>query len=245
MNKEILQAKNRYIVKTPLFEGPFNLLLSLVEKKKLFINDLSLAKVTESYLEHLNNIPEDKKDELGSFIVVAATLMLIKSKSLLPDLNLTQEEESDISKLEARLKLFEIFSKLGLDLSQSAAGKTLWRAKERKIKNIIFLPDEQITKESMMALAKEIILKAPKKTFIQEVKMEKSISLEDMIKDLSSRIQKTLKMSFRDFTGKNNTKTKKEKVFVIISFLAMLELVRTGDLTVTQKERFEDITIEK
>src|ERR1035437_4870141 len=101
-------------IKTTSFEGPFGLLLTLVEKRKLFINDVSLAAVTEDYLNYmnklggLNSLPPA---EISSFIIVASTLILIKSKSLLPNLNLTLEEEGDIHDLEERLRLYELFTK--------------------------------------------------------------------------------------------------------------------------------------
>jgi len=92
-----------YQIKTDAFEGPFHLLLSLIEERKFFINDLSLAQVTEDYLNYVNKLEKQDPSEISSFIVVAATLILIKSKSLLPNLNLTAEEEGDIRNLEDRL----------------------------------------------------------------------------------------------------------------------------------------------
>src|SRR5687767_11357963 len=107
-----------YKVKTRAFEGPFGLLLSLIEGKKLFINDLTLAEVTEDYLKYLGtlqseSVSSDKYNtELSNFIVIAATLILIKSKSLLPDLSLSDSEEGDIHKLEERLRLYELYTRL-------------------------------------------------------------------------------------------------------------------------------------
>src|ERR1035437_6688374 len=102
-----------YKIKTNAFEGPFHLLLSLIEERKFFINDLSLAQVTEDYLNYVNKLEKKNTSEISNFIVIAATLILIKSKSLLPNLNLTSEEESDIHNLEDRLKLYELYTKLG------------------------------------------------------------------------------------------------------------------------------------
>src|SRR3989338_2039129 len=101
-----------YTVKTAAFEGPFGLLLDLVEKRKLFINDVSLAQVTEDYLGYMNKLGGLDTEQISSFVYVASTLILIKSKSLLPNLNLTSEEEGDIKTLEERLRLYELFTKL-------------------------------------------------------------------------------------------------------------------------------------
>ena len=102
-----------YKLKTASFEGPFGLLLELVEKRKLFINDLSLSEVTEDYLNYMNKLGNISHVDITSFVLVASTLILIKSKSLLPNLNLTDEEQGDIKNLEERLRWYELFTKLG------------------------------------------------------------------------------------------------------------------------------------
>src|SRR3990167_6797300 len=102
-----------YKIKLVGFEGPFGLLLDLVEKRKLFINDVSLAQVTEDYLAYMNKLGGLSSAEISSFVYVASTLLLIKSKSLLPNLDLTSEEEGDIKNLEERLRLYEMFTRLG------------------------------------------------------------------------------------------------------------------------------------
>jgi len=236
-----------YKIKTGNFEGPFGLLLSLVEEKKLFINEISLAQVTEDYLKYVNSMEDLKPSEITSFLVVAATLILIKSKSLLPNLNLTEEEEGDIKNLEERLKLYEMYSRLSLNIKESFGKKIIYFAEERKQNFLVFLPDEQITKETMMTLASDVLGRMPKKIFLPEVEVKKVINIEEMINSLTERIQTSLKMNFHDFTGhaKGKTFTKEERVVVIVGFLAMLELVRNGILNVIQENNFEDIIMEK
>src|SRR3990167_1698052 len=121
-----------FSIKTASYEGPFNLIIDLVEKRKLFINDLSLAEVTEEYLNYLNTLPERNPREISSFVLVASTLILIKSKSLLPNLELTDEEEGDIRKLEERLRLYEIFSKLGGNIKNNFGKRIIFAPLERK-----------------------------------------------------------------------------------------------------------------
>ena len=94
-----------------------------------------------------------------------------------------------------------------------------------------------------MTFAREALGKVPLKVFLPEVEVRKVISIEEMIDKLTDRIKDSLKMNFREFSG--GAKTKEEKVFVIVSFLAMLELVRQGMLKVAQENNFEDIIIEK
>jgi len=228
-----------YTVKTAAFEGPFGLLLDLVEKRKLFINDVSLAQVTEDYLGYMNKLGGLDTEQISSFVYVASTLILIKSKSLLPNLNLTSEEEGDIKTLEERLRLYELFTKLSGNVKNIFGDRIIFAPLERKNEVLVFLPDEQITKESMMTFAKNVLGSMPKKVFLPEVEVRKVVSIEEMIDKLTERIKSSIKTSFRDMFGK------KEKIETIVGFLAMLELVRQGILDATQDENSEDIFVEK
>jgi len=239
-----------FTVKMSNFEGPFGVLLNLVEQRKLHINDVSLAQVTEDYLNYVNKLGDLPSIEISSFIVVAATLILIKSKSLLPNLSLTTEEEGDIKNLEDRLKLYELYSSLSKNLKNIFGKKIIFAPEERKNDILVFLPDDQITKESMMTFARGALGKVPKKVFLPEVEVKKVISIEEMIDKLTDRIKNSLKMNFKEFAHLPSDKlnkpiTKEEKVFVIVGFLAMLELVRQGMVKVVQENNFEDILIEK
>ena len=235
---------NSFKIKTDSFEGPLGLLLGLIEKRKLFINDFSLAQVAEDYLKYINTLGETNPAEISSFIAVAATLILIKSKSLLPNLELTLEEEGDIKNLEERLRLYEIFTRLSLNVKNKFGKKIIFAPLERKNEVLIFLPDEKITKDSMMMFARAVLGNMPKKIFLPEVEVKKVISIEEMIDKLTDRIQNSLKMNFKEFAGHGNG-SKEDKVVVIVGFLAMLELVRQGVMNATQNENFADIIIEK
>jgi chromatin segregation and condensation protein Rec8/ScpA/Scc1 (kleisin family) len=138
-----------YTIKTSAFEGPLGLLLELIEKRKLFINDLSLATVTEDYLNYMNKLGGLSPAHISSFVFVASTLILIKSKSLLPNLALTAEEEGDIKNLEERLRLYEIFSRLSNHVKSSFGKRVIFPLEERKNEVLVFLPDERITRENI------------------------------------------------------------------------------------------------
>ncbi len=232
-----------YKIKTSIFEGPLGLLLHLVEKRKLFINDISLAEVTEDYLNYINTLGNISPDRISSFIVVASTLILIKSKSLLPELLLTDEEEGDIKRLEERLRLYKIFIDISGTVKKDFGKRIIFPAEERKLDTVVFLPDSQITKESMMTLVQDVLGRVPTKVFLPEVEVKKVVSLEEMIDKLTTRIQDSVKMSFKDFAG--HAKTREDKVHVIVSFLAMLELVRGGILNAVQESGDGEIIIEK
>lgn len=232
-----------YQIKTAGFEGPFGLLLDLIEKRKLFINDVSLASVTEDYLNYINKLGGLSSTEIASFVFVASTLILIKSKSLLPNLSLTNEEEGDIKNLEERLRLFEFFEKLGVNVKNMFGEKIIFAPLERKNNILVFLPDNRITKESMMGFAKDVLGSMPKKVFLPEVEVRKVISIEEMISKLTERIQSSIQTSFKNFTGQATTR--EEKIVAIVGFLALLELIRQGILDAVQEIDGGDIIMEK
>ena len=235
-----------YQIKTSGFEGPFGLLLNLVEKRKLHISDVSLAQVTEDYLEYINKLGGLPPSEISSFVLVASTLLLIKSKSLLPNLDLTSEEEGDIRDLEERLRLYEIFTRLGGKVKNTFGKKIIFASLERKSEVLIFLPDDQITRESMMTFARNALDGMPKKVFLPKVEVKTVISIEEMIDKLTERIQNSLKMNFKDLHGgSGSVTTREEKVVVIVGFLAMLELVRQGIIDAMQENDGGDIIMEK
>ncbi len=241
---------NNYTVKTVNFEGPFGLLLDLVEKRKLFVNDVSLATVTEDFLKYMNELGGPQSvhpDEITSFVLVASTLILIKSKSLLPNLSLTDEEQGDIKNLEERLRLYQLYIKLGGNIKNNFGKHVIFAPLEKKNDILVFLPDSQITKDSMMTFARGVLGGMPKKVALPEVEVRKTISIEEVIDKLTDRIQNAMQVSFREFSGKKTgtPHTRAEKVMVIVSFLAMLELVKNGILNAVQHDHAEDIVISK
>ena len=108
-----------YQVKAGSFEGPLELLLSLIENRKFFVNEISLAEVTNDYIGYIKSITNVSNDkhiaDVSYFILIASTLILIKSKSLLPNLELTEDENEKITDLEQRLKLYQIIKNASID----------------------------------------------------------------------------------------------------------------------------------
>lgn len=227
-------------IKTEVFEGPLDLLLHLIEKRKLLINDISLAQVTDEYINFTKVIQEENLGRTSDFVLVASTLLLIKSKSLLPTLELTHEEQSDISDLEKRLKLYKIFKDASVNIEQNFAKKIMFEKLEKANDTIVFSPTEQINNKSLLESVLSVLKSLPKKEKLKEAVVRKVISLEEMIGRLTDRIKNSIQMSFRDFSGYG----KAQKVDIIVSFLAMLELVRQDILNVKQEEKYDDIQME-
>ncbi len=231
---------DEFLVKTHIFEGPLDTLLSLIEKRKLFINDISLAQVADDYIAYIKSLNEFPIADSSHFILIASTLVLIKSKSLLPDLNLTVEEQESIDDLEDRLKQYQKYKALSVHLRERFGINVEYLRLPSKEKKIVFTPDKNTSIDRIFETVKAVIQNLPKKEFVPKAIIQKVISLEEMMDNLSERITKSFKMSFKDFSGHG----KAEKVNVIVSFLAMLELVKQGIINVRQDSDFQDIHME-
>ena len=232
--------ESSYNVKSHIFEGPLDTLLSLIEKRKLFINDISLAQVADDYISYVRSLSDFPLADSAHFVLIASTLVLIKSKSLLPNLSLTEEEQSNIDDLEDRLKQYQKYKALSLHLKERFGINVEYLRLPSKEKIVVFTPDKNTSVARISEVIKSVIVGMPKKEFVPKAVVQKVISLEEMMDSLADRITKSMKMSFRDFAGVG----KVEKVNVIVSFLAMLELVKQGIIQVRQDKDFHDIEIE-
>ncbi len=229
-----------FTIKTQSFEGPLELLLELIEKRKLFINDISLAKVTDDFIEHIKQFSNIPMGESAHFILIASTLLLIKSKSLLPELSLTDEEESNIKDLETRLKIYKVIKQASLKISEIFGQNIIFEQSQMRKTEPVFTPDPEFTLNKALQLLKDLIVRLPKNEKIPNKVIQKVMSLEEMINTLSNRITSHIRMSFKEFTKEN----RENRVHVIVSFLAMLELVKNGILHVQQESTFGDIQME-
>ena len=231
---------SEYQVKTHIFEGPLDTLLGLIEKRKLFINDISLANVADDYIAYVKGLENFPIADSAHFILIASTLVLIKSKSLLPTLTLSEEEEHSIEDLEARLREYQKYKALSRHLRERFGIHTEYLRLPSKEKVVVFTPDKNTSVARIQETIRNIIQQIPKKEVVAKAVVQKIISLEDMIENLTKRITENMKMSFREFSGHG----KKAKINVIVSFLAMLELVKQGIIQVRQDKDFHDIEMQ-
>lgn len=228
------------------FEGPLELLLDLIEKRKLHISDVTLSEVADEFIEHTKSFENFPIGDSADFILIASTLLLIKSKSLLPNLDLTVEEEGSIEDLENRLVEYKKYKDLSLNLNK-IFGNFLYFAREKRKRPSVFSPTAEISLPALKNVLAEVLKNMPQKAAdLPKVIVNKIISLEEMINRLSERMTNSLKMSFKDFSGKDGStgSPRAKKINVIVSFLAMLELVKQGLVRVSQDKHFEDINIE-
>jgi segregation and condensation protein A len=237
-----MNDKDHYIVKTEVFEGPLDLLLNLIEKRKLLINDISLAKITDDYI----NFVKDENNaftikDRAQFILIASTLLLIKSKSILPTLDLTEEEEHSIHDLELRLKIYKRIKDTEVFVSEKfGKNVSFFKQENRKNDRVVFAPNPQITSQGLFSLIAGVIKNLPKTEIRPKAVIQKIISLEEMIGNLTTRIKNNLSMSFKEFSNFG----KAEKINIIVGFLAMLELVKQGAIEAQQEAKFGDINMQ-
>lgn len=228
--------ENNFSVKAGDFEGPLDLLLSLIEERKMLISDVSLSQVADDFLKYLETHVALPVGQAAHFIVVAATLLLIKSRALLPVLTLTDEEEGDVKDLEFRLALFQVIRNAARTMATQT--KRMFFGDGARIVDPVFVPPKDLSLASVTEAAARALRNAPKVSERKEVAVKSVISLEAMIDRLSDRIQNAIHMSFRDFAGGGSDKRE-----VVVGFLAMLELVKRGLLMVEQHASFGDITM--
>lgn len=229
-----------FTIKTQTFEGPLDLLLDLIEKRKLFIGDIALAKVTDDFIEHIRKYDSLPMEESAHFILIASTLLLIKSKSLLPQLSLTEDEKGDIRNLEVRLKILKRIKEASKNVEAAFGEKIIFSQSQTRHVDPVFTPDPEFTLEKALYTLRDLINRLPKKENLPQVTVKKVISLEEMIDTLTRRVTGALRMSFKEFAGEH----KGDRVNVIVSFLAMLQLVRDGVVHASQNNHLEDIVIE-
>lgn len=230
------------------FEGPIDALLQLIEKRKLPINDISLADITDDYIRFVTGLEGQSLSNTTHFIFVASTLTLIKSKSLLPTIDLSDEEEGDIESLKQRIAIFQEYQRAaGLLRSRMRSMPSRYFPKSKK-QSIEFIPHETLTtknlRDSLLGVFKEI---PEKKSTKKEGSVRIAVHIEEMMHSLQERLEQALSTDFHSFVGsytKNTSEPKEVIVYRVVGFLAMLELVKNGALDVQQDENFSSILIE-
>lgn len=229
-----------FAIKTDTFEGPLELLIELVEKRKLLINDISLAEVTDEYMRTVSEMQELSLPNTAQFVSLAATLLLIKSKSLLPVLDLTDEEEASIEDLETRLKQYQVYRDAAEALAHTFGTAVLYGPEYTAPREPLFLPDEHCTLQNLAEAMRRTLANLPKTETKPTAKVRPTVSLESMMERLQHRIEKRLSTKFSEIRALET-----EHKNVIVGFLAILELFKQGNLLITQNTRFSDIHIEQ
>lgn len=234
MNTDAL--KTAFSIKTDSYEGPFEVLLDLIEARKLLVNDLALANITEDFIQHVRAQTTFPVEETANFIQIAATLLLIKSKSLIPDLALTEDENADVEDLKRRLAAYEKVREASRELSRIFGKHMMVRAGERP-PEVVFAPSRDLSTSALAEALARVLAAREVVEELPEARVKPLVTIEEMMDRLAKRVQKAT-LSFKDFAG-----SVKERIEVIVSFLALLELVKQGVVAAEQFGTYGDIRI--
>lgn len=229
-----------FISKLEKFEGPLDLLLQLIEGSDLDITEVAIADVAEQFMAYLAKIEEKKPEELADFLVVASKLLLIKSKVLLPNLSLA--EDDDGIDLSEQLKIYKKFYDASKVLENMLAEKKVlfFRDKIPVDLEVVFNPPKDLHLEKLKKIFLEIIkeieplIKLPKKSLLR------AVSIKEKIESIRNKILSAVSLNFKELIAGSKDKTE-----IIVTFLGLLELVKQRVITVEQNNLDDEILIKK
>jgi len=235
-----------YRVKLRMFEGPLDLLLFLIKKEEVDIYDIPIAEITRQYLEYLEILTLLDLESAGDFILVAATLIRIKAQLLLPKNPEEQEEEEEDPRQELvrRLLEYQQYKEVALQLGH-------FELRERDFFGLGFRdydfseepPDYselagQVSLFDLMAAFKRVLMRVPKES--QHRVEQLPVTVEDQVDYILQELQVTRQLLFVSLLQKLPS-----KIYMIVTFLALLEMMRRGAITATQSSSFGEIWIQK
>ncbi len=223
------------------FEGPLDLLLSLIETQKLDITTIALAQVTEQFLAYIKQLEVLEPTLLADYLSIAAKLLVIKSKAILPTLEIEEEEEEIGGDLTEKLLLYKQFKEVAsylkkLDTAQNQSFTRALTFSER----VTYLLDPSLSSDVLHASIVNVLQGLKELDNLPKAKIKEAVSIQEKIDHLQLLITTQIETKMSDLLA--NAKNKSE---VIITFLALLELTKQKILTVEQETLFTDITIKK
>jgi len=235
----------KFAVQQDKFDGPLGLLLTLITEHKMHVSEVSLAKIADTYIDYIGKLDDFPIPETADFLVVASTLMLIKSRALLPGITITEDEQSEIKSLEERLRLY-VIHKEASKLIETQFGSKAMLMPARRDDPVVYAPPEadKVSPALLYACISNMIETMPYKISIPQTAIKKIESLEEVMNRLMSRVAQGVGLSFNKVRGKNATGTAEQRIGIVITFLAILELIRRGKIAATQSSIFHDIIIE-
>jgi segregation and condensation protein A len=240
--ESLLGRQLNYNVQTPVYEGPLDLLLDLIERAELDITSVSLATVTEQYLSYIRGLQQQNPDEISAFLVIATKLVQIKSEALLPRPPARGPGEEDIARsLVDQLKLYKRFKEIGgwLNERQHANLRTYLRvAPPPKVEPKLDLSN--LTLEKLVAAAQEAFAKERDKQPLGVIIAAPRITIREKIDLITKTMQDVQHSSFRALLEPGASRLE-----VVVTFLAMLELVKRYRIEARQETLFSDIEINR
>ena len=235
------QAK-KYTVSTPVFEGPLDLLLNLIESAELDITSVSLALVTDQYLERIRSLEDMDAEEISAFLVIAAKLIQIKSEALLPRPPVREAGEEDPGEALARqLRLYKKFKEVAgwLKARDSQNLRTYLRiAAPPKVESRFEMGE--ITLADLVNAAQNIFAREASKTELGTVIRAPKVTIRERVRHIIKFLTAEERTTFHQIVS-----DAKSRIEVAVTFLALLELVKRYRVNVRQDGLFSDIQIER
>jgi segregation and condensation protein A len=232
----------KYLVQIPVYEGPLDLLLQLIERAELDITAVALALVTEQYLQYIRQMQEARAEEISAFLVIAAKLIQIKSEALLPRPPAREAGEEDPAENLARqLRIYKRFKEISTLLEQRDAQGLhtyLRLAPPPKVEGRLDLSD--LTLMDLLEAAESSFLQEKEKQSLGTVISAPKVTIRQKIAYISERLSKSPKSTFKELVGSGNSRLE-----VVVTFLALLELVKRYRVSARQEALFGDIHIER
>lgn len=232
-----------FTVKLDRFEGPYTKLLDLIEDKKLSITEISLVSVADEYIAYIKTLDQKNLVDISQFILVASTLMLMKAKSLLPGVVYTEEEEKQVHDLERKLELYALLTGAAGRIRNIFMKQRLFSRERISYKGgSVFVPDQRVTKEMLQSVAQLTLASFITPKQLVKVAIDAALRIENVIESLLTRVRSMQAVSLQSLA--NGAKTIEErKKLLIVNFIALLELVRSGAIMAEQTADGGDISL--
>ena len=235
------------------FEGPLDLLLHLIEKNKVNIYDIPIVEITDQYLEYIDEMKKQDLDVMSEFLVMAATLLNIKYKMLLPKEAVVEEEEEDPrAELVQQLLEYKMYRTYAYELRDRQVDANQIFYKEPTIPDEVLAYEEPVDVDQLISdltlnklnVVFQSVIKRqknrvdPVRSRFGEIKKEE-VSVEDKMIEISEYARNHKTFSFRELLEKQSS-----KVQIVVTFLVILELMKAGEIRIVQENIFDDIRIE-
>ena len=237
-----LGPRTDYTVRIPIYEGPLDLLLELIEHAELDITTVSLAVVTDQYLAYMHALEQSNPDDMSAFLILAARLLQIKSEALLPRPPQREPGEEDVGQsLVEQLRLYKRIKEIGawMDGRQKAGLRTYLRVAPPPKIQAKFDPST-LTLQELLDAAQRVYARAADKEPLGSVISAPIVTIREKIDLIARALRQLRRASFRGLLGDRATRLE-----VVVTFLALLELIKRYRVQVHQEALFGDIEIDQ
>ena len=247
MQNVLTLETQKYEIKIDNFEGPLDLLCHLIDKNKLNIYEIKLSDITDQYIDYINNMEKQNLEVTSEFLIMASTLLYIKSKGLLPKV---EEDETELTEEELLRRLVEYKSYKEISKTLKAE-YNIYSRRFFKLPDTIELPKqafekvydkERIVKAyEDLRIRNEVKVNLNSKENMERIAISESVTIGSKVKIIFRELLKKPKFVFNKLFDIKNSRP----VDVVTAFLGLLEMTRRSKVTVEQEENFSDIIVTK